>query len=146
MSYTLEMCRAHELEKLKVLPHRNPCILPMPTNSLLMADIRSRNGKPVPFVYWEDIEDATCVHCDKVFTDTFECGVHESSCKANTAEHVKQYKHQTNKINKKIIREKSSECHICGCTGHLPVNCHVTKHERKNDLPLFRTPYVNEHA
>jgi len=139
MSYTLETCRP--LEKLKGLSHRDPYIILMPTNSLLMADIRSRNGRPVPFVYWEDIEEATCIHCDKQFTDAFECGVHESSCKANITEHVKQYK-----MNKKVKKEKTTECHVCGCTGHLPAYCHVTKHEINNDLPLFRAPYVNDHA
>jgi len=118
----------------------------MPTNSQLLADIRSRNGKPVPFVYWEDIEDATCIHCDKIFTTPVECGVHESTCKANTIEHVKQYKTVTNNSNKKLKKDKTTECHICGFTGHLPANCHVTKHEKTNDMPLFRTPYVNDHA
>jgi len=139
MSYISEMCKVWKLKKLKCLLQGDPYITLMPTNSLLMADIRSRNGKPVPFVYWEEIEDATCVHCDKLFTTPVECGIHESTCKANMIEHVKQYKNQSNKKNK-------AGCHICGCTGHLPANCHVTKHEKSNDMPLFRTPYVNDHA
>jgi len=83
-----------------------------------MAAIRSRAGKPVPFIY----EDAICGHCDKVFRSPVECGAHESSCKAKIVEYVKQYS-----VKKQNVKEKGKEisCHICGSTGHI--KCPVTK-------------------
>jgi hypothetical protein len=90
-------------------------------SSLLMAEIRSRCGKPVPFYDYSD--ETTCEYCDKAFNTPVECGSHEASCKARIIERVKYT--STKKVQK--VKE-ATPCSICTKTGHLTVDCYVTRH------------------
>ena len=76
---------------------------------------------------WETVESDNegsedeweCEYCDRTFTTSFGCGVHEKSCKTQTT--------NTNYI-KSNRNSKETICHRCGHSGHYSTNCYASKH------------------
>lgn len=65
-------------------------------------------------VEWE------CEYCDRTFTTTFGCGVHEKSCKEKTTKN--RYVKQTSK--------KEDACYRCGRPGHYSPDCYAQTHRK----------------
>ena len=60
----------------------------------------------------ESEDEWQCNYCDRTFTTSFGCGVHEKSCKTQSS------------------NTKTPVCHRCGHSGHYSTNCYASKHVR----------------
>lgn len=70
--------------------------------------------------YEEETYAWHCEYCERTFTTSFGCSVHEKSCKEKSKGRIK--KQETNNNSK-----KSSTCYRCGNNGHYSTQCYATR-------------------
>ena len=77
----------------------------IPTNSKKTNEIEHETDDES----YESEDEWQCEYCDRTFTTSFGCGVHEKSCKTQST------------------TSKTPVCHRCGHSGHYSTNCYASK-------------------